>query len=190
MIPLLVGLVLFLGVHLLLGIAPKAIADLRGRLGPNAVKGLMALLSASGIALIVVGWRSAQTTWLYTTGPELRHGAMLLIAVAIYLFVVSSRPSVIKCHLRHPQLTGVLLWALGHLLANGDSRSLILFGALGAWAILEMLLINRRDGAWLKPPAPPLTSDLLTAVVAVIAIIALAWAHPWFTGVPVIPAVL
>ena len=115
---------------------------------------------------------------------------MLLIAVAIYLFVVSARPSVVKRYLRHPQLTGVFIWGVAHMLANGDSRSLVLFGAIAAWSIFEIILINRRDGEWIKPDAPPLATDLLTAVVAVIAVVALAWAHPWFAGVPVITASL
>ena len=99
--------------------------------------------------------------------------------------VVSGRASRVKRVLRHPQLTGVLLWAIAHLLLNGDLRSVALFGGLALWSVLEILLINRRDGAWVRPEAPPLATDAVTAVVAVLVLGALVWAHPWLAGVAV-----
>ena len=76
---------------------------------------------------------------------------MLLAMVGIILFVASNFPSRIKRLVRHPQLTGVLLWSLAHLAANGDSRSLVVFGSLAFWSIFSMLTINRRNGAWVRP---------------------------------------
>ena len=122
---------------------------------------------------------------MYALPPVVTHLALTLIVVAVYLIVSASRPSRLKRVLRHPQLTGVFLWAVAHLLLNGDSRSLLLFGTLATWTLVEMLVINRRDGVWVRPEAPPLSTDLATAAVALVVLAVLIWAHPWFTGMPV-----
>jgi uncharacterized membrane protein len=68
------------------------------------------------------------------------------------------------------------------LLANGETRSVVLFGGLAVWAILEMLLINRRDGAWNRPPPAPRRNDAVLILAGVIAYIVLAAAHRWLFG--------
>lgn len=181
------GLALFMATHLLLAAAPAAIDTQRSRLGEGPVKGLIALPSLAGLVLIVMGWRAGEAIWLYTPPAAARLPGLLLIAAGIYLFVVANRPSRVKRRLRHPQLTGLLLWCTGHLLLNGDSRSLALFGSFAAWAILEILLINRRDGHWQRPEPAPFSTDLITAGISLLALLALAWAHPWLAGVPVLP---
>ena len=122
---------------------------------------------------------------VYPPLTALRPLAMALIAVAFVLFVASSFPVTrFKRLLRHPQLSGVALWALAHLLVNGDSRSLVLFATLGGWALLSMLTINRRDGAWRKPPAPDGWGIDAGIVVAGLLLSALAASfHAWLSGV-------
>jgi len=181
------GLLLFTGIHFFLSVAPGQARRLRERIGANGVKGLVALLSAAGLTLIVLGWRSAQPEWIYTPPAALRVPGMLLLVVAAYLFVVANRPSVIKRLLRHPQLTGVLLWSIGHLMLNGDSRSLLLFGWLGLWALAEMPMINRRDGIWIRSTAPGAIAELLTVLAAGVFCAFLVYAHSWFAGVPIFP---
>jgi uncharacterized membrane protein len=182
------GLLLFCCVHLLTAVAPGRCESLRTRIGGNGFKGLVAVGVLAGLVLMVLGWRSATPQWLYAPPPTLRAPALLLIAIGLWLFVVSQRPSVLRRRLRHPQLTGVLLWSVAHLMLNGDSRSLALFGTLALWAVLEILAINRRDGPYLPPAAPSLPVDLLNAVAAALLFLALAFAHPWFAGVAVMPA--
>ena len=182
---LVAGLLLFTGSHLFMSVGAGALDALRQRLGAGPVKGLLAMLIGGGLALIVVGWRASEVLWLYALPPLVRAPAFALIACGIYLMVVSGRASRVKRVLRHPQLTGVLLWAIAHLLLNGDLRSVALFGGLALWSVLEILLINRRDGAWVRPEAPPLATDAVTAVVAVLVLGALVWAHPWLAGVAV-----
>jgi uncharacterized membrane protein len=184
---LLAGLVLFGGTHLFLSLASAQTEDAKARFGEPAVKGIVAVLSLAGLVLIVLGWRSSEPSWIYTPPMQIRSIATLLVAIAIYLFVISNRPSVIKRVLRHPQLTGVILWSGAHLLLNGDSRSLLLFSGLGIWAVLEIALINGRDGAWEKPQAPALKTDLISAIVSVVVILALSWGHRWFAGVAIVP---
>jgi uncharacterized membrane protein len=89
---------------------------------------------------------------VYTPVTGLRHFAMLLVVIGFILMVAANFPATrIKRYLRHPQLTGVFLWAVAHLVANGDSRSVLVFSSLAVWCVISVILINRRDGAWVKP---------------------------------------
>jgi uncharacterized membrane protein len=181
---LVAGLLLFTGSHLFMAVGVGELDSLRQRLGAGPVKGLLAVLIGGGLALMVIGWRASEVLWLYALPPVVQTVAFVLIASGIYLMVVAGRASRVKRVLRHPQLTGVLLWAIAHLLLNGDLRSAVLFGGLALWCVLEILLINRRDGPWIRPEAPPLATDAVTAVIAVLVLGALVWAHPWLAGVP------
>jgi len=145
------GLLVWIVVHLFPSIAPSGRQQLVERLGDTVYQGIFSLLLVTSLLLIVFGWRNTVPSHLYTPPDALRHPAMLLVVVGFILMVAASFPTRIKQVIRHPQLTGVLLWAVAHLLLNGDSRSVIVFTALGAWCVASMLTINRRDGAWVKP---------------------------------------
>ena len=107
--------------------------------------------------------------------------------VSFVLFVAAQAPTNIRRILRHPQLTGVLLWAVAHLLVNGDSRSVVLFGSFAVWTIAEMLLINRRDGAWQKPESVALIKDAVTIGIGAVAYVIVFLLHPVLFGVPAVP---
>jgi uncharacterized membrane protein len=79
------------------------------------------------------------------------------------------------------------VWSGSHLLANGDSRSLILFGGLGVWAVLEMLLISRREGPWKRPYAPALSVEIRGIVITAVIFFVLVYLHPYFAGGSLIP---
>ena len=110
---------------------------------------------------------------------------MAAMLVALILFAAAFLKTNIKRYLRHPQLTSVLLWSVGHLLANGDSRSVILFGAMGVWSVIAMLAINRRDGVRQKPDAVPVSRDLIPVIVGVVLYAVAGWVHPYIAGVAV-----
>ena len=112
--------------------------------------------------------------------------AYVLVLFTFTLFVAAKRMTNIKRILRHPQLTGVMLWSIGHLVANGDSRSLILFAGIGLWAVLEIVLINRRAGAWVKPEPVSVYKDIVIVALGVILYVVLLWVHPYLSGVAVI----
>jgi uncharacterized membrane protein len=84
-------------------------------------------------------------------------------------------------------LTGTILWSLAHLLANGDNRSVVLFGGLGLWAVVSILLVNRRDGVFSPPPAVPFTRDLMTLAGAAVVFAVVALLHRWLFGVSPFP---
>ena len=98
-------------------------------------------------------------------------------------FFASNVPNNIRRVIRHPQLTGVILWSVGHLISNGDSRSLVLFGGIGIWAVIEILLINRRDAEWIKPQPVPFPKNIVLVVIGVVAYLVLVFVHQWLFGV-------
>tara|TARA_R110001599_G_scaffold353795_2_gene597946 strand:+ start:96352 stop:96927 length:576 start_codon:yes stop_codon:yes gene_type:complete len=181
-----IGVLLFAGVHLTKSLAPSFRADMQKRLGENGYKGIFSLLILGSIALIILGWRSTVPQYLYNTIAAMQAPALFLLVVAFWLLVVSSRPSRVHRLLRHPQLTGVGLWGVAHLLLNGDSRSLVLFGGMAIWALLEMFAINRRDGAWTKAQPPALSADVINLIITTVVVAVVVYVHPWLSGMPVI----
>ena len=186
MVLLVLGILLFAGVHFVPSLAPGLKASWLARLGENGYKGTFSVLLLASFALIITGWRSAQPDFLYTPSPALRHPAMGLLLIAFLLMVVSSRSSRLSLMIRHPQLSGVTLWGIAHLLLNGDSRSLVLFGGMAVWAVLEMIAINRRDGAWVKGVAPSWGTELVNLIIAVVVVGVVVYIHPWLSGMPVV----
>jgi uncharacterized membrane protein len=181
---LIMGIMTWCVVHLFPSAAPAARQALSARMG-NAYRGLFALLILLSLALIVVGWRSALPTAVYVPPLYGSPVVSLLMLVAFVLFVAARAPTNIRRLLRHPQLTSVIVWAIAHLLANGDSRSLALFGSLGAWAVLEIALINRRDGVWKKPGPFPVKADVSAVLIGAVAFAILLYLHaPLFGARP------
>ena len=183
MLLLVTGVALFAVVHLLRGVAPGLRQRLWDKLGEGGYKGLFSLLILSSIALIIIGWRSATPQFVYAPALSFGPVSLLLMTVAFLLFVMSGRKSRLRRLIRHPQLTGVLIWAIAHLLLNGDSRSLALFGGLAVWSVLEILVINRREGAWIKEEIPGWGTELASAGIAIVVVGVLIYVHRWIGGV-------
>ena len=187
MILLIVGLALWAGVHFVPALAIPFREQLIIRIGETPYKLVFAILIVSSIVAIVFGWRSIDPIYIYVLPEWSRLIASLLVLIAFILFAAAHSTTNIKRALRHPQLTGLVLWSIGHLLANGDNRSLILFGTLGVWAIVEMVLINNREGAWVKPEPAPVKSELLMLLQGLVMFAVFVFVHPYISGVPVIP---
>lgn len=177
------GLALWIVVHLVPGTVPALRSRLQGALGPRRYKAIFAVLVLTGLAMIVAGWRSAAPDVVYVPPAWGRNVTFILMFVSVLLFGAANAPSNVKQVLRHPMLIGLIVWSLGHLLSNGDSRSVALFGALGLWATVEIPLINRREGLWLKPARVPLRSDLITIAISAVVFFVLILLHPYFAGV-------
>lgn len=185
---LIFGIALFTAVHLLSAVAPSSVASLKQAIGEKIFRGAYSLLVLAGIVLIVVGWRSAIPVAVYAPpawGPTV---AFLLMFVAVVLFGASHARTNLKRYIRHPQLSSVVLFAIAHLLANGDIRSIVLFTSLGVWALIEMPLISRREGEWNKPPRASARSEMIGAAISVVVFLVLVALHPYFAGVSPLPA--
>lgn len=184
---LMTGLVVWFSVHLMPAVAKDLRRKLIVKLGMMPYKGIFALLIISSVVLMVFGWRSVSPEYLYHPPAWSRTVTSLIVLVAFILFVGAQAKTNIKRVLRHPQLTGLLLWCIGHLLANGDSRSLILFTALMIWGVLEMIFINRRDGEWKKPELVSLKNDVFVVIGGVVLFAVLLVAHPYLSGIRLLP---
>lgn len=178
------GVFLWSLVHLFPCVMPEKRNQLNDSMG-NKYQGLFALLIIFSIVLMVIGWRNTVPEHIYNPTAWGRHLAMLLVLLGVILFGAANVPSRIKRVIRHPMLTGVILWALAHLLANGDSRSLLLFGGMLIWSVLSMFFINQRDGAWEKPEKPEgWKPDIKLLVISLVIYVILIVLHPYLSGIP------
>jgi uncharacterized membrane protein len=167
---------------------PVAATGLRQRLigsmGEKPYKTAFGVVMVFAVFLIISGWKAAVPEAVYTPISWAGPVALLLVLVGLILFVAPYPANNVQRILRNPQLTGVVLWAIAHLMANGDSRSLVLFGGMGLWAIIEIILTNRRDGAWQKPEAAPVSKDIGMVVFAAGLFALLLFTHEYLFGVP------
>lgn len=186
MILLYLGVFLFMIVHFLPGLAPGLRDSLWRRFGENPYKGIFSLLLLTSVVLMVVGWRTTVPEIVYLPPRWGVPAASVLMLVAVWLFAAPYQATRIRRYLRHPQLTGMVVWSGSHLLASGDSRSLVLFGGLGLWALLEMPLINRREGPWRRPFGPALSVEVRGILIGAAIYFAIVYLHPYFTGVVLI----
>ena len=137
-----------------------------------------ALIIGLGLLLMILGYLQAPYVPVYSPPPGAGHANNGLMFVAVYLFGVGKSRGVLQAHLRHPMLSGVILWSVAHLLVNGDLASIVLFGALGLWAVAEIIAINRA-GPWLRPAPGRIRGDLVNLVVAAVLYALIAWVHIW-----------
>ena len=185
---LIVGLLIFLGTHSLRIFANDWRSRQLARLGGTGWKGLFALVSLIGFVLICWGFvlMRQHPVWLYTPPMVLRHLNALFTLVAFVLLVAAYVPrNHFKAKLGHPMLLGVKVWALGHLLATGMLRDVVVFGAFLLWAVVLFMVSRRRDRAeHTSYPAGTLQGDALTLLVGIAFWVAFAfWLHLWLIGV-------
>lgn len=184
---LIAGVLLWSLVHLMKSVTPGLRASIQGAIGEGPHKGLVALLLLGSLALMIFGWRSTTAEFVYDPPTWGRHANMMLMFVAILLLGAAQGASRIRQWIRHPMLTGVLIWAVGHLLANGDNKSLILFGGLGLWGLISIITVSRNEGVWVKPAKIATAGrELLSLAIVVILYALLFWAHPYLSGIPLI----
>ncbi|HXL28421.1 MAG TPA: NnrU family protein [Bradyrhizobium sp.] len=186
---MILGLVLFFGVHTL-----TTQREVRARViafsGGGGYKIGYSLVSALGLVLIVWGFAHYRATgmWeIWTPPTALKHLTAALMLPAVILVVASYIRGRIYTRLKHPMLTGIKLWAAAHLLANGDLGSIILFGSFLGWAVFDRISLKHRADSGAPPiPVGGPSNDLIAVAVGIVAYLALAFAfHPVVIGVPV-----
>ncbi len=188
MLELLLGLLLFLGVHSVRIYADGWRSAMIDRIGPWAWKGAYAAASLLGFWLLIRGWGQVRLDpmVLWATPVALRHLASLLTVLAFILFVAAYVPgNSIKARLRHPMVLGTKTWALAHLLANNTLADLLLFGTFLIWSVLLFLASRRRDRRELFAPLQGrMGPTVLTVALGLITWAAFAfWLHAALIGV-------
>lgn len=185
---LIAGLVLFLAIHTLTTLREARTAMISG-IGEGPYKGLYSLVAAAGLFLIVWGfgrYRADGYVPIWDPPFGLHHVTLLLMWFSFVALVAANAPAGrIKGMLRHPMLVGVKIWALAHLLANGDLGSLILFGSFLVWAIYDRIAVKRRGDSG-APRSVFTAGDAVAIVGGSLAYVAMFWLHPWLIGVPVL----
>ena len=183
MIFLVFGLILWTLAHFFKRIAPGPRAALQDRMG-DASKGVVALVILASLALIIIGYRSAELLPVYEPPAFLRHINNLLMLIAVALFGLGSSKSRFRGTLRHPMLLGAAVWAVAHLLANGDLASVLLFGWMLLWAFAEMQLINRAEPDYTPLEPGTAAGDVRLGVITLVIFAAIAWVHTWLGYYP------
>lgn len=189
---LILGLMLFLGVHSTRIVADGWRTRTMARVGDLPWKGVYTLVSIAGFVLIVWGYGLARQSpvVLWTPPRAMSHLAALLMVVSFVLLVATYVPrNAIKAKVHHPMVLSVKVWALAHPLANGTLADVLLFGAFLVWAVLSFRAARGRDraNATVYAPGTP-AGTAVTLFVGLLAWAAFAfWAHAWLIGVRPLP---
>jgi uncharacterized membrane protein len=185
---LILGLILFLGVHSTRIVADGWRTRMLAKVGEKPWKGIYALVSIAGFVLIVWGFGLARRNpvYLWEAPMAMRHVAGLLMLAAFVLLAATYVPrNAIKARLHHPMVLSVKVWALAHLLSNGNLVDVLLFGSFLAWAVFNFRAARARDRA-AQAVYPPGTASG-TAITVVVGLAAWAvfafWAHGLLFGV-------
>lgn len=184
---LVLGLILFLGIHSVSIVAPAWRDAQVERRGERTWKGMYALVSLASLILLIYGYGVARqaSAVLYTPPPVLRHVALLLMLPVFPLLFAAYMPGRIQRTVKHPMLLAVQLWAAAHLLSNGTLADVLLFGAFLIWAIADRISVKHRAVPRNVPGAPPSALNDIAALTIGLAVYVgfLAGAHVWLTGV-------
>lgn len=188
MLTLVIGLILFLGVHSARVVAEPARQRFIQARGPLAWKAVYSAASIVGFVLIIQGWAQARMSpeVLWATPLWLRHVASLLTLASLVLLAAAYVPrNAIKARLRHPMVLGVKAWALAHLVANNTLADVVLFGSFLIWAVLSFRAARQRDRAQPENEVPH--TAIGTAITVAVGLGAWAgfafWAHQAWIGV-------
>lgn len=178
---LIIGIIIFFGIHLLPSLPLRA--RLIAKVGDKKYKILFSLISILGLGLIIYGLSTTHFVPLWDPLPWGRTAAMILMPFAVILLCAADIPNNIKRYVKHPMLIGLILWGATHLAANGDLASSILFASFTLFALLNIVLVT--VGKRYKPKAPvsPLW-DVLVVIIGLTVFALIFHFHGSITGMP------
>jgi len=183
---LLAGTALFFITHLYSSLRSRETGrDIRVRMGYMSYMGLYSLFAGLGFVLMIWGYGLARPSAIIYTPPGWgMHVTMaLMLPALIFLFAAYGPYGYIKQKLKHPMLWGIVLWSFGHLLANGELNSLILFGSFLAYGVIVLIITNSREIAVKKPR---IFGDIYAVVVGgLIYFVFVKHLHKLMIGLPV-----
>jgi uncharacterized membrane protein len=168
------GVALWAGAHFFKRLMPERRAAM-GETGKLLVTGAL----VASIVLMTWGYKLADPIWLWGKQSWMVHLNNLLVFIGFYLFAVSGLKTRLHQRIRHPQLSGFKAWAVAHLLVVGTLQGVILFGGLLAWAVVSVILINRANRTWQRPPEAAMWKEGVALVGAVFAMLVVGQIHGW-----------
>ena len=181
MLSLILGVLIWAYSHLMKRITP----GFRAKLGDGPGKGVATLLTALALYLLITGYRAADVIVVWSPPDFFKHLNNLLMVIAVILVFMQANRGALRSYLRHPMLTAVKTWALAHLLVNGDLASIILFGGLLAWAVVDVIFINKMEVRGPRPAKGPVVNDVIYVVICLVVFFAISELHKWL-GYPVL----
>ena len=187
---LVLGLILFLGIHSISIVAPRWRDRAAARMG-NAWRGLYSLISIAGFILIIWGYGLArrQSVVLYAPPEAMRHVTAVLMLPVFPLLLAAYFPGRIKSAVGHPMLLAVMLWALAHLLGSGTCANVLLFGTFLAWAAADRVSFRWRTARPISTAPPGRWNDLIAVVAGLGLYVVFAhWLHVRWIGVQPFPS--
>lgn len=184
---LIIGVLAWISVHWFKRVAPNLRAAMATKIGAGPASGVIAILILISVILMVVGYRGADVLAVYSPPSWGGHLNNLMMIFAVIMMGMGSSKGRARSWMRHPMLSGAIVWAAAHLLVNGDQASLILFGGIIIWALGSMMLINRAQGAWDRPEPGPIKGDIKLLVISAVVFVVISGVHIWlgynpFTG--------
>ena len=183
---LIVGLVLFLGMHSLGFLAPAWRARTIDRLGQGPWMGIAGLVSLIGFVLLVWGYGEARVAPVGIWSPPVwtRHIGLLIMLPVFPLLLAMGLPGRIQSAVGHPMVTAVILWAAAHLIANGNLADIVLFGSFLVWSVADRISFLYRTPAPVQGAAPGKYNDLIAVVAGLGLYLAFLFRlHAWMFGV-------
>ncbi len=181
---LIAGLVLWSAGHFFKSLAPQMRAGMDEKLGKIGGKAVMGVVLLIATVMIVNGYRAAPMEPAFDPPFWGKYLNSLLMIFAVALIGMGKSRGKMRSVLRHPMLWGVVIWAFAHLLVNGDVASVVLFGGLGIWALAEMVLINKAQGAWVRPAPGPISGDIKWLVISAVVFVVIVAVHTWIGPAP------
>lgn len=174
MILLILGIVLWWAAHLF----KRTLPELRSAMGERG-KGVVALALFASVALMILGYRGMEFIPIYDPPSWTRHLNNLLMFAAVGLFGLGSSKSPLRGKLRHPMLLGMLVWAVSHLLVNGDLAAVLLFGTMAIWAVVEIFVINAKEPEYVPWDGGSNAGTIRLIVISVVVYAVIAGIHTW-----------
>ncbi len=188
---LILGIILFLGMHLIRVVAPDFRSRMVDKFGENGWKGIYSLLSIISLVVLIYGWAISPTINLWFPPTGMSHLTVTLMLLSMICLAAAELPAGhIATKTKHPMILGVKIWAFGHLLANGDLASLLLFGSFLAWGVILRIALKRGERAGILTLRPFVSAkyDLIAIVVGAAIWALFIWKlHLWLIGVAPIP---
>ena len=175
------GVALWAYSHLMKRVTP----GFRAGLGDQNGKLVATALSLIALAVMIWAYRAAPVIMVWTPPAFMQHINNTMMIIAVILVNLGHSRGVMRTKMRHPMLTSVKVWALAHLLVNGDLASIILFGGMMAWAVVDVIMINKMT-TWTRPAAGPVRNDILYILASAVLFLVIVMIHTYL-GYPPLP---
>ena len=179
---LILGIIIFFSIHLVAILPIKNI--LINRLGENKYKGLFSLIALVGLLIIIYGFSRADFYPIWDPLPYSKEIALALMPISMILLAAANIQTNIKKFIKHPMLIGILIWSFVHLIANGDLRSIILFGSFGLYALIDIFFSKKVLTTNIEAKYT-LSKDIMVIIIGLVAYLIIVYYHQFIAGVTI-----